>query len=583
MTPDLVVRGGTLVDGTGGPPRRADVAISGDRVVAVGEDVGRGHRELDATGLLVTPGFIDPHTHYDGQATWDPVLAPSSHHGVTTVAMGNCGVGFAPVEPDRHDWLIAMMEGVEDIPGTALHEGLKWDWKSFPQYLDALDRQPRTIDVGTHFPHAALRAFVMGERGADPSIHPEPDELQEMADLLGTGLDAGALGVSTSRTEMHRTSAGENLGTLRTRSPELSALATVLRDRGTGVFQFISDCYRTTDDDFARSEFDLITEFARTSGRPVSYTVQQDIGAPERWRDLIRLATELRAEGLDVKTQVAPRPIGVLFGLQASANVFTPSRAYGKVAGLPLAERLQALSDPERRRKIIDGHRALTTGPDAFQGYRFFARFEHMFVLGDPVDYDFDSSRSLAALAHEAGIDPREYAYDMQLQRDGRQLIYNPIFNFAHGNLDAVREMITSPVSMFGLSDAGAHCGQICDGSMTTTYLSMWARDRRDRDGLPIESVVRQITRRPAEHLGWLDRGVLAPGFLADLNVIDLDQLGCAPPEIVADLPAGGRRLLQESQGYRWTIKRGAITFEDGSPTEELPGQLVRGTQPSPG
>ncbi len=351
MTADLVVRGGTLVDGTGGPPRQADLAVAGDRVVAVGEDVGRGHREIDATGLLVTPGFVDPHTHYDGQATWDPFLAPSSHHGVTTVAMGNCGVGFAPVEPERHDWLIAMMEGVEDIPGTALHEGLKWDWNSFPEYLDALERQPRTIDVGTHFPHAALRAFVMGDRGADPNAHPDADELHQMAHLLGAGLDAGALGVSTSRTEMHRTSAGENLGTLRTRSPELSALANVLRDRGTGVFQFISDCYRTTNDSFAQSEFELISEFARTSQRPVSYTVQQDIGAPERWRDLIRLATELRAEGLDVKTQVAPRPIGVLFGLQGSANVFTPTRAYKKIADLPLPERIEALRDPDRRRK----------------------------------------------------------------------------------------------------------------------------------------------------------------------------------------------------------------------------------------
>jgi N-acyl-D-amino-acid deacylase len=582
MTADLVVRGGTVVDGTGRAPRQADVAVAGDRVVAVGEDVGPGRREIDATGLLITPGFVDPHTHYDGQATWDPFLAPSSHHGVTTVAMGNCGVGFAPVEPDRHDWLIAMMEGVEDIPGTALHEGLKWDWKSFPEYLDALDRQRRTIDVGTHFPHAALRAFVMGERGADPNIHPDADELHEMSDLLGAGLDAGAIGVSTSRTEMHRTSAGENLGTLRTRSPELSALATVLRDRGTGVFQFISDCYRTTSDSFAQSEFELISEFARTSRRPVSYSVQQDLGAPERWRDLIRLATDLRAEGLDVKTQVAPRPIGVLFGLQASANVFTPARAYKKIADLPLPERIEALRDPDRRRKIIDGHRALTTGPDAFQGYRFFARFDQMFVLGDPVDYDFDSSRSLAVMAQQAGVDPREYAYDIQLQRDGRQLIYNPIFNFAHGNLDAVREMITSPASMFGLSDAGAHCGQICDGSMTTTYLSMWARDRRERDGLPIEAVVRQITSRPAEHLGWMDRGVVKPGYLADLNIIDLDQLGCAPPEIVADLPAGGQRLLQESKGYRWTIKRGTITFEDGVPTGELPGVLVRGAQLSP-
>jgi N-acyl-D-aspartate/D-glutamate deacylase len=582
MSAELVIRGGILVDGTGGPPRRADVAVEGGMITEVGDAVGRGRRELDAEGLLVTPGFVDPHTHYDGQATWDPLLAPSSIHGVTSVAMGNCGVGFAPVAPDRHDWLIGMMEGVEDIPGTALHEGLRWDWESFPEYLDALDAQPRTIDVGTHVPHAALRAFVMGERGADPTEHPEPEELERMAELLAQGLEAGAVGVSTSRTDRHRTSGGRSLGTLRAREPELLALASVLRARGQGVFQFLSDSYRTTDDEFARSEFDLVTEFARASRRPVSYTVQQDVAAPERWRDLMGLAATLQAEGLDVKAQVAPRPIGVLLGLEASANVFTPSRAYARIAGLPLAERIEALGDRERRRKIIEGHAQMTGGEDAFAGYAFFGRFEDMYVLDDPVDYNLDSSRSLGAEAARAGIDPREYAYDVQLQRGGTQLIYTPLFNFAHGNLDAVREMITSPVAMFGLSDAGAHCGQICDGSMTTTYLSLWARDRVDGDGLPVESVVHQITRRPAAHFGWLDRGVVAPGFLADLNVIDLEGLECAPPHITADLPAGGRRLLQTASGYRWTIKRGTVTFEDGTHTGELPGSLVRGARPAP-
>jgi N-acyl-D-amino-acid deacylase len=579
MTADLVIRGGTVVDGTGGPARRLDVAIEGDRIVAVGEDVGRGRRELEADGLLVTPGFVDPHTHYDGQATWDPVLAPSAYHGVTSVVMGNCGVGFAPVAPDRHDWLIAMMEGVEDIPGTALHEGLQWDWESFPEYLGALDRRPRVMDVGTHVPHAALRAFVMGERGSDPAIHPDQRELDEMARLLAEGLDAGAVGVSTSRTENHRTSAGDNLGTLRAREPELLALASVLRERNAGVFQFLSDAYRTTDDDFAKSEFELIARFARTSRRPVSYTVQQDRAAPERWRDLMALAETLQAEGLDVKAQVAPRPIGVLLGLQASANVFTPSRAYGKIAGLPLRERVEALREPNLRRRILEGHAHLTSGPDAFAGFAFFGRFDEMYVLDDPVDYNLNSSRSLAAAARRLNVDPREYAYDVQLQRGGDQLIYVPLFNFVHGNLDAIREMITSPVSMFGLSDAGAHCGQICDGSMTTSYLSLWSRDRRDEDGLPVEAVVHQITRRPAVHVGWLDRGVIAPGYLADLNVLDLDGLACAPPEIVADLPAGGRRLLQSAKGYRWTVKRGAVTFEDGVHTGELPGVLVRGAQ----
>jgi N-acyl-D-aspartate/D-glutamate deacylase len=294
------------------------------------------------------------------------------------------------------------------------------------------------------------------------------------------------------------------------------------------------------------------------------------------------LAGTLQAEGLDVKAQVAPRPIGVLLGLQASVNVFTPSRAYSKIAGLPISERVEALRDPERRRRIIDGHAHLTSGPDAFAGYAFFGRFDDMYVLDDPVDYNLDSSRSLAAVARRAGVDPREYAYDVQLQRNGDQLIYTPMFNFAHGNLDAVHEMITSPVAMFGLSDAGAHCGQICDGSMTTTYVSLWARDRREQDGLPVEAVVHQITQRPAAHFGWLDRGVVAPGYLADLNVIDLARLGCAPPEITADLPAGGRRLLQAARGYRWTLKRGTVTFEEGVHTGELPGALVRGTRSLP-
>jgi N-acyl-D-aspartate/D-glutamate deacylase len=581
MSADLVIRNGLVVDGSGGPSRRTDIAIEGDLIVVVGDDVAKGRREIDAEGLMVTPGFVDPHTHYDGQATWDPWLAPSSQHGVTTVAMGNCGVGFAPVASDRHDWLIAMMEGVEDIPGTALHEGLQWGWESFPEYLDALERQARTIDVGTHVPHAALRGYVMGDRGADPSEHPDQDEIDQMARLLEQGLDAGALGISTSRTERHRTSTGENLGTLRAREPELMALASVLRSSGKGVFQFLSDSYMTSNDEFAAAEFALASEFARTSQRPMSYTVQQDLAAPERWRDLIDLAEALTAEGLDVKAQVAPRPIGVLMGLEASTCVLTPARAYARVATLPLAERVVALRDPVLRRQILDSHAALTTGDGAFSGYAFFARFDDMYVLDDPPNYDLKGSESLAATARSLGVDPLEYAYDVQLQRDGHQLIYVPLFNFAHGNLDAVREMISSPVALFGLSDAGAHCGQICDGSMTTSFMTLWARDRTGPERLPIEWVVQQITRRPASHFGWLDRGLLAPGMLADLNVIDYQNLECESPEIVTDLPAGGRRFLQGAKGYRYTLKRGAVTFEDGTATGELPGRLLRGAQAS--
>lgn len=579
MSADLVIRGGLVVDGSGAPPRQADVAIEGQVITEVGLGISRGRRELNAQGLLVTPGFVDPHTHYDGQATWDPWLAPSSYHGVTTAVMGNCGVGFAPVEPDRHDWLIGMMEGVEDIPGTALHEGLQWGWESYPEYLDALDGVARTIDVASQVPHAALRAYVMGERGADPREHPSPDELERLAVLLEQALEAGAVGVSTSRTERHRTKAGENLGTLRAREPELMALASVLASTGKGVFQFLSDSYRTTDDDFAASELKLTEDFARACRRPVSYTVQQDIEAPERWRQLLAQAQALQADGLDVKAQVAPRPIGVMLGLAASACIFTPARAYARVAQLPLPERIKALRDPALRERVIAGHRAITSGPGALGGYAFFGRLDDMYVLDDPVDYDLDRSRSLAVRAGELGLDPREYAYDLQLQRDGQQLVYAPLFNFVEGNLGAVREMITSPVAMYGLSDAGAHCGQICDASTTTSYLTLWARDRTEQERVPLGQVVHQLTQRPAVHFGFLDRGLVAPGLLADINVIDWDALECAPPHVVADLPAGGRRLLQEARGYRWTLKRGTVTFEGSTPTGELPGRLLRGEQ----
>lgn len=576
MIADLVIRNGVVYDGTGGAPKRCDVAVDGDFIVAVGDDVGRGRREINGDGLIVTPGFIDPHTHYDGQATWDPWLAPSSHHGVTTVAMGNCGVGFAPVAPNFHDELIEMMEGVEDIPGTALHEGLRWDWQSFPEYFAALDRQARTIDVATHVPHAPLRAYVMGERGADPQIQPSGDELAEMARLLGEGLDAGALGISTSRTERHRTSRGESLGTLRSREPELQALASVLKAKHRGVFQLVSDSYRTPDDDFAESEFSLIREIARSSQRPVSFTVQQDFEAPERWRDLMALASSLQYEGLQVRAQVAPRAIGVLLGLEATANVFSPVRAYARVAKLPIEERVIALQNAELRKSIIESHATLTTGADAFAGHLFYGRFDEMFVLDDPVNYDLDASQSIGAAARRLGVDPREYAYDVQLHHGGRQLIYTPLFNFVHGNLDAVREMITSPAAMFGLSDGGAHCGTICDASMTTSFMTLWARDRIDETNIPLETVVSQLTRRPAQHFGWNDRGEIAPGFLADINVIDYERLSCAPPRIVTDLPAGGRRLLQSASGYRFTLKRGHITFENGEATGNLPGTLLR-------
>ncbi len=579
---DLVIRNGTIVDGTGAPPYVGDVAVTGSAITAVGDVVGRGTREVDADGLLVTPGFVDIHTHFDGQVTWDPIVAPSSIHGVTTIAMGNCGVGFAPARPDRHDWLIGLLEGVEDIPGTALAEGLTWDWETFPEYLDALEAKPHTVDLGAHIPHAALRTYVMGDRGADHSEAPTDDELAELARLVGEGLAAGAIGFATSRTEVHRTKAGANIGTLTASERELLAIADVLGQSGHGVTQLISDCYQTADDEFANRELALIEAFARTSGRPVSFTVQQAYHSPERWRKIFDEVARMRTAGLDVKPQVAPRPIGVLLGLQATANPFLFTSSFNEVARLPIAERVVALRDPERRRRILEEHAALIDGlPDGLFK-QISGGFDVMFELSDPVDYELDADWSFGARARAAGASPAEMVYDALLEADGTQLVYLPLFNFAHGSFDDIFEMISTPFSLFGLSDAGAHCGAICDASMTTSSLVVWARDRKRGARLPVEQIVHQQTQRTARHVGWLDRGVVAPGYLADLNVIDFDGLGCRPPHLVYDLPAGGRRLMQEAVGYRMTVKAGTVTFENGESTGALPGTLLRGSRSAP-
>jgi N-acyl-D-aspartate/D-glutamate deacylase len=576
--PSLVIRGGTVVDGTGTAPCTADVAIEGGRITAVGRVEERGRREIDADGLLVTPGFVDLHTHYDGQATWDPVLAPSSVHGVTSLAMGNCGVGFAPAKPARHDWLIGMLEGVEDIPGTALTEGLTWEWETFPQYLDALDRMHRTVDVGAHLPHAALRAYVMGERGADPSEHPSDDETVTMAELVTQALRAGAVGFATSRTEAHRTVQGKRLGTLRAEAPELLAIAEALRAQGTGVMQLISDTIQTTDSEFAARELALIEALARTSQRPLSFTVQQAVNTPDRWREVLAEVGKWRSEGLAVLGQVAPRPIGLMIGLEATLNPFYACPSYKEIAALPLAERVVAMQERERRNRILSEHARIVADPPKWLLIQVTSGYDIMFELADPVDYQFGNG-SVADQAKLAGVEPVQFVYDTLLRQDGRQLLYVPAFNYAHGNLDDVHEMINSPATMYGLSDAGAHCGAICDASTTTSYLTVWARDCAPEFRMPVETVVRNLTSRTAEHIGWQDRGVLAPGYRADLNLIDFDRLGCRPPRIERDLPAGGRRLVQDAMGYQYTIKSGIATFVDGVHTGELPGRLLRGEQ----
>lgn len=576
---DLVIRNGLVVDGTGRPGTVADVAVVGDRIVAVGPDVGAGRRELDAGGLLVTPGWVDIHTHYDGQVTWDPVVAPSSVNGVTSIAMGNCGVGFAPAAPDRHDWLIGLLEGVEDIPGTALAEGLPWGWESFPEYLDAVDRLPHAVDIGAHVPHAALRAYVMGDRGADHTAVPTPAEIDAMKRLVSEALDAGALGFATSRTAIHRTGTGDFVGTMTASAEELIGIASALTESGRGVLQLVSDLYLTEDDDLAAREVALLQRIAREVRRPLSFTVEQVDAVASRWREMLAVVDGLVAEGLDVKGQVAPRPIGLLLGLSATVNPFHRTPSYRRLAGLPLAERVAALRDPATRARIVAEHPQHV--PSGLVGL-LVTGFERMFPLGDPPDYEPTADRSVAAMAARAGVEPAEFLYDLLVANDGRDLLYMPLNNYAAGNLDEVREMMTAPNVVFGLSDGGAHCNFICDASFPTTALAHWCRDRVRGPKLPIEHVVHHQTQRAARHVGWADRGVVAAGHLADLLVIDLDALQLHPPHLVADLPAGGTRLLQEAEGYRWIVKSGAVTFVDGAWTGAVPGRVVRGARPAP-
>lgn len=567
---DLVIRGGTVVDGTGRDRFTADVAVDGGTITAVGRVEGPARQEIDADGRLVLPGWVDIHTHYDGQVSWDPLVTPSSLHGVTTVVMGNCGVGFAPVRPDHHDFLIALMEGVEDIPGTALAEGITWEWEGFPEYLDAVERVPHAVDVGAQVPHGALRAYVMGERGAvreDAS----PGEIDEMARLTREAIEAGALGFTTSRTVRHRTSAGDFTPTLGAAASELWGIGRALAEAGTGVFEMVSDF-----EDFD-AEFEMMRELAASTGRPLSVSLSQHDDFPDGWRELLKRIDGANADGVPMMVQVACRPIGVLLGLEASVHPFVAHPSYGPLHLLPLPEKVARLRDPDTRARILAEEPAL-----GGMFTQFATSFHKMFALGDPADYEPPPGRSVEAVAAATGRRPEEVVYDMLLERDGHELIYYPLFNYSHGNLDAAREMMLHEHALLGLSDGGAHCGAICDASFPTTLLTLWARDRSRGERLPLEWVVHAQTRRTAEAVGLLDRGVVASGFKADLNVVDFDGLSLPPPRIVHDLPAGGKRLVQEAHGYAATVVSGHVTFRDGEPTGELPGRLVRGPQGAP-
>jgi N-acyl-D-aspartate/D-glutamate deacylase len=566
---DLLIRAGSVLDGTGAPARTADVAISDGVVTEVGRVDGSAARTIDADGLLVTPGFVDVHTHYDGQATWDQRMIPSVWHGVTTVVTGNCGVGFAPVHDSDRQRLIELMEGVEDIPGAVLDEGLSWKWNSFAEFLDTVDAGTFDVDVAMQVPHGALRLHVMGERGAarEPAT---PDDIAAMADLAAAAVRAGALGFSTSRTLNHRTSRGEPTPTLTAEADELVGIARAIGATGRGVLQVVSD-FRDVD-----GEFGLFRRMAEESGLPLAFTLVQ---APRNgWRRQLELLGEANADGLTITGQVAPRPVGLLLGLQCTLNPFQRTAGYREIVDLPLTERVAAMAVPERRERIVAEAREEAAArterglPDPFG---------QLYVLSDPPVYELGPQDTIAALAQRQGRDVVETAYDHLCADGGRSFFYVPFLNYVDGNLDATGEMLAHPNTVPGLGDGGAHLGTICDASFPTTLLTWWGRDR-PHGRLDLAYLVRQQTRDTAASVGLLDRGVLAPGYRADANVIDFEHLAARRPEMRYDLPAGGKRLVQQADGYIATVKAGEVTYENGEAAGPLPGRLLRGARPAP-
>jgi N-acyl-D-aspartate/D-glutamate deacylase len=565
-THDVIIRGGTVVDGTGAPARTADVAISDGVVAEVGKVDADATRTIDADGLLVTPGFVDIHTHYDGQASWGERMIPSSWHGVTTVVAGNCGVGFAPVRPSDHDRLIELMEGVEDIPGTVLHEGLSWEWQTFPQFMDVLARRRFDVDVAVQVPHGALRLHVMGERGAARE-EATNDDIAAMAELAREAIEHGALGFSTSRTLNHRTSRGEYTPTLTAGADELVGIAKAIGTTGRGVLQVVSDF---ADGD---AEFAMFRRMSVESGRPLSFSLSTGRRGPG-WRRMVELLDDANREGVPMTAQVAPRAIGLLLGLQCTLHPLLGNAAYRELASLPLDERVAALRDHAVRERVRAAH-------DAEKGRQLLADFDNMFPLGDPPDYEPAPDSSVAQRAARDGRAPFDLAYDLLLADDGRAFLYAPFLNYADGNLDAAGELLAHPHTVVGLGDGGAHVGTICDASFPTTLLAWWGRDR-DHGRLELPFLVRRHTSDTARAVGLLDRGVLAPGYRADVNVVDFDHLVARRPEMRHDLPAGGRRLVQTADGYVTTLVAGEVTYEHGDAREPLPGRLVRGPQPAP-
>jgi N-acyl-D-aspartate/D-glutamate deacylase len=568
---DLVIRGGTVADGNGGPLRTADVGVTGGIVADVGSGLGRGRREVSADGALVAPGFTDIHTHYDGQASWDERLIPSSWHGVTTVVMGNCGVGFAPATAGHRQRLIDLMEGIEDIPGTALHAGLAWDWETFGDYLQSLAARPHDIDFATQVPHAAVRVHVMGDRALAGEVATR-DDVAAMAKLARAGVEAGALGFTTSRTLNHRSVTGELTPTYDAEVAELAGIAAELGAAGRGVLQLVADFVDV------EADMDVILAMARASGRPVSVSLVQFPLKPAAYREVLSQLAAANDAGLVIRAQVAARAVGLLMGLQCTLHPFMTNPVWQGLSGLAVAEQARAMRDPEVRAATL----ASQTGERNRNliGGRLIYKYELMYELTDPPAYEPDPRDSIAARAAREGREPADLAYDIMTGDEGRGMLYVVSANYVSGNLDAVHEMLGNPWTIPGLSDGGAHVGTISDASFPTTLLAHWARDRGDR--FPVQYIVQRQARDTARAVGLEDRGVLAPGYRADINVIDLDRLSMRRPEMHFDLPGGGRRLLQRADGYLHTFVSGAETYADGEPTDALPGRLVLGAQPAP-
>jgi len=565
---DLVIRGGQVIDGTGAPAVESDVAIKDGRIAAVGKISGAGREEIDARGQLVTPGFVDIHTHYDGQATWDTRMQPSSWHGVTTVVMGNCGVGFAPCKPADHDRLVRLMEGVEDIPFPVLSQGLPWNWESYPDYLDALSTRRFDVDIGSQLPHAALRVHVMGERGANREPATAAD-IAAMAAIARRAAEAGALGFTTSRTLNHRTSDGQPTPTLTAAEDELVGIAMGLKAAGRGVLQVVSD--------FAdpEAEFAMLRRMVEQSGRPLSFSLVQSPIHPQAYKTLLGALEDAVAAGLPMKAQVAARPVGVLLGFELTLNPFSFHPTYREMAKASLAERVARLSDPDVRRQLLSEEavgpaRGMITG------------WARMHLMSSEPDYEPTADTTVAALAQARGVSPEELVLDHMLGAGGRAMLYVPLLNYAEGSLDPAYAMLGHADTVPGLSDGGAHVGMICDGSFPTSMLTHWTRDRTRGPKLSLEHVIRMQTADTAATVGLYDRGRLTRGMRADVNIIDYGALRLHAPQVAYDLPAGGRRLIQRADGYVATIVAGEVTYRGGEPTDALPGRLLRGPQAAP-